>query len=108
GRSLHVVWTPGHTPGHCCLLLLPERILFVGDHLLPKITPHVGLWPNGPENPLGDFLASHEKVQRFEVRLVCTEHGPQIVAHSRRTRQLLDFIHVTSHAHTATVRLRTI
>ena len=64
GRPLRVVWTPGHTPGHCCLLLEPDGILFVGDHLLPKITPHVGLWPNGPENPLGDFLASHERIQK--------------------------------------------
>src|SRR5213596_339000 len=91
GRTLEVIWTPGHTPGHCCLLLKPERILFVGDHLLPKITPHVGLWPNGPENPLGDFLASHEKVQRFEVRLVCPAHGPVYEDHRRRARQLIDF-----------------
>ena len=50
--------------------------LGVGDHLLPKITPHVGLWPNGPENPLGDFLASHEKIQRYDVRT----SGPQVPA----------------------------
>src|SRR5437899_11094988 len=68
GRTLEVIWTPGHTPGHCCLLLKPERILFVGDHLLPKITPHVGLWPNGPENPLGHFPPSHENGQRSAVQ----------------------------------------
>jgi len=91
GRSLEVIWTPGHTPGHCCLLLKPDRILFVGDHLLPKITPHVGLWPNGPENPLGDFLASHEKIQRYDARLVCPAHGPVYEDHRRRARQLIDF-----------------
>ena len=91
GRSLVAVWTPGHTPGHCCLLLKPDGIFFVGDHLLPKITPHVGLWPNGPENPLGDFLASHEKVQRFETRLVCPAHGGVYEDHGRRARQLIDF-----------------
>ena len=91
GRSLEVVWTPGHTPGHCCLLLKPDRIFFVGDHLLPKITPHVGLWPNGPENPLGDFLASHEKVQRFDARMVCPAHGGVYEDHHRRARQLIDF-----------------
>src|SRR5207237_443081 len=88
GRSLQVVWTPGHTPGHCCLLLLPERVLFVGDHLLPKITPHVGLWPGGPENPLGDFLGSHEKVQKVDARLVCPAHGAVYEDHRRRARQL--------------------
>ncbi len=91
GRALHVIWTPGHTPGHCCLLLVPDGILFVGDHLLPKITPHVGLWPNGPENPLGDFLASHEKIQRVDARLVCPAHGAVYEDHRRRARQLIDF-----------------
>jgi glyoxylase-like metal-dependent hydrolase (beta-lactamase superfamily II) len=91
GRRLRVVWTPGHTPGHCCLLLEPDAILFVGDHLLPKITPHVGLYPNGPENPLGDFLASLEKVQRLDARLVCPAHGPVYEDHRRRARQLIDF-----------------
>jgi glyoxylase-like metal-dependent hydrolase (beta-lactamase superfamily II) len=90
-RTLEAIWTPGHTAGHCCLLLKPDRVLFVGDHLLPKITPHVGLWPNGPENPLGDFLASHEKIQRFESRLVCPAHGPVYEDHRRRARQLIDF-----------------
>jgi glyoxylase-like metal-dependent hydrolase (beta-lactamase superfamily II) len=91
GRSFAVVWTPGHTAGHCCFLLEPDGILFVGDHLLPKITPHVGLWPNGPENPLGDFLASHEKIQRLDARLVCPAHGPVYEDHRRRARQLIDF-----------------
>ncbi|HXJ36517.1 MAG TPA: MBL fold metallo-hydrolase [Candidatus Eisenbacteria bacterium] len=91
GRRFEVVWTPGHTPGHCCLLLQPDGILFVGDHLLPKITPHVGLYPNGPENPLGDFLNSHEKLKRFESRLVCPAHGGVYEDHRRRASQLIDF-----------------
>jgi glyoxylase-like metal-dependent hydrolase (beta-lactamase superfamily II) len=91
GRVLETVWTPGHTSGHCCLLLRPEGILFVGDHLLPKITPHVGLYPNGPENPLGDFLASHEKIQHVDARLVCPAHGGVYEDHRRRARQIIDF-----------------
>jgi glyoxylase-like metal-dependent hydrolase (beta-lactamase superfamily II) len=91
GRVLEVVWTPGHTSGHCCLLLRPDGILFVGDHLLPKITPHVGIYPSGPQNPLGDFLASHEKIQRVEARLVCPAHGGVYEDHRRRARQLIDF-----------------
>ena len=91
GRRFEVVWTPGHTPGHCCLLLEPDGILFVGDHLLPKITPHVGIGPNGPENPLGDFLASHEKIKRLDARLVCPAHGGVYEDHRRRASQLIDF-----------------
>jgi len=106
GRSLEVIWTPGHTPGHCCLLLKPDGILFVGDHLLPKITPHVGLWPNGPENPLGDFLASHEKIQRADARLVCPAHGPVYEDHRRRARQLIDFHRVRKLAMLEVIRKR--
>jgi glyoxylase-like metal-dependent hydrolase (beta-lactamase superfamily II) len=91
GRRFDVVWTPGHTPGHCCLLLQPDGILFVGDHLLPKITPHVGVYPGGPENPLGDFLNSHEKIKRLDARLVCPAHGGVYEDHRRRASQLIDF-----------------
>ena len=91
GRSLQVIWTPGHTPGHCCFLLKPDGVLFVGDHLLPKITPHVGLAPGGAENPLGDFLASHERIQRVDAKLVCPAHGAVYEDHRRRARQLIDF-----------------
>src|SRR5262245_57527006 len=91
GRRFDVVWTPGHTPGHCCLLLQPDGILFVGDHLLPKITPHVGIGPNGPANPLGDFLASHEKIKRLDARLVCPAHGGVYEDAHRRASQLIDF-----------------
>ena len=36
--EIEVISTPGHTPGHCVLYLRRERIMIVGDHLLPKIT----------------------------------------------------------------------
>ncbi len=91
GRRLDVVWTPGHTPGHCCLLLQPDGVLFVGDHLLPKITPHVGIGPAGPANPLGDFLASQQKILGLDARLVCPAHGGVYEDHRRRAGQLIDF-----------------
>jgi glyoxylase-like metal-dependent hydrolase (beta-lactamase superfamily II) len=89
-RRLRVVWTPGHTPGHCCLLEIDSGVLFVGDHLLPKITPHVGVYPTSPPNPLGDFLASQEKVAALEkVSLVCPAHGPTFTDHRHRAHQLI-------------------
>lgn len=88
-RRLQVIWTPGHTPGHCCYLDLDDRVLFVGDHLLPRITPHVGVYATGPENPLGDFLASQQKVAELDVRLVCPAHGAVFEDHRHRARQLV-------------------
>ncbi len=106
GRHFEVVWTPGHTPGHCCLLLQPDGILFVGDHLLPKITPHVGIGPGGPDNPLGDFLASHEKIRRLDARLVCPAHGGVYEDHRKRAGQLIDFHRVRKMAMLDVIRRR--
>ncbi|NUU25200.1 MAG: MBL fold metallo-hydrolase, partial [Streptomycetaceae bacterium] len=64
GRDVRIVWTPGHTPGHVCLHLEEEigtraGRLLSGDHLLPEITPHIGVYEDADESdPLGDFLDS--------------------------------------------------
>ncbi|AEW93792.1 MULTISPECIES: MBL fold metallo-hydrolase [Streptomycetaceae] len=77
GRRLRVVWTPGHTPGHVCLHLEEGRRLFSGDHLLPGITPHIGLYEDddGPEqDPLGDYLASLDTVAALDPAEVLPAH----------------------------------
>ena len=45
GRSLRVVMTPGHTPGHICLYDREECVMFLGDHVLFDITPNITTWP---------------------------------------------------------------
>lgn len=63
GRKLRVIWTPGHAPGHICLHLEDSGLLFLGDHVLPRITPHIGLFPFDDEHdPLGSFLESLEQI----------------------------------------------
>jgi glyoxylase-like metal-dependent hydrolase (beta-lactamase superfamily II) len=64
GRRLRVVWTPGHSPGHICLHLEDAGLMFTGDHVLPRITPHIGLYPyDTPDvDPLSDYLESLRKV----------------------------------------------
>ncbi|MET7466526.1 MBL fold metallo-hydrolase [Nonomuraea sp. NPDC005501] len=64
GRKLRAVHTPGHTPGHICLHLEDANRLFTGDHVLPDITPHIGIYPYDRDDvdPLGDFLASLDRV----------------------------------------------
>ncbi|MFN8643126.1 MAG: hypothetical protein U0802_16265 [Candidatus Binatia bacterium] len=56
---------------------------------MPKITPHVGFAPGSTGNPLGDFLASQEKVQRFDVHLVLPAHGGQFADHRHRAQQII-------------------
>lgn len=65
GRRVRALWTPGHTPGHTCFVLEDEGRILTGDHLLPRITPHIGLWDPADvdRDPLGDFLDSLETLR---------------------------------------------
>ena len=87
--EIEVISTPGHTPGHCVMYLRRQRLMIVGDHLLPKITPHVGVFPGGPANPLKNFLDSLRKVQRFEVNMVLPAHGGIYPDHRHRANQII-------------------
>ncbi|MFZ0890084.1 MAG: MBL fold metallo-hydrolase [Candidatus Binataceae bacterium] len=90
-RKLEVIWTPGHSPGHDVIYLRKEKILIVGDHLLPKITPHVGIYPdNADGNPLGDFIASQRKIQLYDAELVLPAHGGIYHDHRHRANQLIE------------------
>ncbi|MGO9607037.1 MAG: MBL fold metallo-hydrolase [Candidatus Binataceae bacterium] len=90
-RELEVIWTPGHSPGHNVIYLRKEKIMIVGDHLLPKITPHVGIYPDNPEgNPLGDFIESQLKVQRFDADYILPAHGGVYNDHRHRANQIIE------------------
>lgn len=86
--------TPGHTPGHLTVLLPEDGVLFAGDHVLPHISPNIGLYDCGDPNPLGSYLASLERVRRVAPRQIFPAHGDvidepearidQLIAHHRR------------------------
>lgn len=93
GRDLRAVWTPGHSPGHLCLHLADGDVLFTGDHVLPRITPHVGQFPLTADdgNPLGDFLTSQGSIGRTADadRLVCLpSHERRFTNLTRRTKEI--------------------
>lgn len=48
GTHLVTVWTPGHSPGHACFHDPERRLLFSGDHVLPRISPNVTVHPRQP------------------------------------------------------------
>ncbi|MGW1952119.1 MBL fold metallo-hydrolase [Streptomyces sp. NPDC001920] len=101
GRRLRAIWTPGHTPGHVCLHLEedhPDRLpghgrLFSGDHLLPGITPHIGLYEDPDDttvtDPLGDYLDSLERVGRLAPAEVLPAHQHAFTDAPARVRELL-------------------
>ncbi|MFC3995116.1 MBL fold metallo-hydrolase [Nocardiopsis sediminis] len=92
-RKLRVVWTPGHSPGHICLHLEDGDHLFTGDHVLPRITPHIGLYPfdDASGDPLGAFLDSlaqiHDDVGSAEA-LPAHEH--RFTGIAARTAEIMD------------------
>ncbi|WP_327356477.1 MBL fold metallo-hydrolase [Streptomyces sp. NBC_01304] len=102
GRKLRAIWTPGHTPGHVCLHLEEEHPankpghgrLFSGDHLLPEITPHIGLYEDPDDatvtDPLGDYLASLERIARLGVAEVLPAHQYAFTDAAGRVQELLD------------------
>lgn len=79
-RVLH---TPGHTPGHVCLVLDDAELLLSGDHILPKISPTMAFGVDRGGDPLADYLRSLQS---------CADLGDLEVApaHEYRFRGLPD------------------
>lgn len=59
--DLEVVTTPGHTPGHACLMVRDHGLTFLGDHVLENSSPNMAPFP-GVADSLGDYLDSLEKI----------------------------------------------
>jgi len=86
---LEAIWTPGHSPGHLCFADTRSRRLLTGDHVLDPITPHVGLWREGVGDPMGDYVASLEKVRGRGAAGALPAHGEPFPDLDRRIDELL-------------------
>lgn len=89
GRRLDVVPTPGHTRGHVVFHDQAAALLFAGDHVLPTITPSIGLQPAIAPNPLGDFLNSLALVRSRPDALLLPAHGPIAPSVHKRVDELV-------------------
>lgn len=56
--AVRVVDTPGHTRGHVVFEISEQRLLFSGDHILPRITPSIGFERVPERLPLRTYLDS--------------------------------------------------
>jgi len=83
-----VLAMPGHADGHLCLLR--DGVLVAGDHLLPTISPAVGLYPDSLPDPLGDYLASLERTASLGLRLALPGHGEPIEDPTARALELIE------------------
>jgi glyoxylase-like metal-dependent hydrolase (beta-lactamase superfamily II) len=82
-----VVELPGHADGH--LGFLRDGVLISGDHLLERISPAVGLYPESRPDPLGDYLASLERTVELAPRVVYPGHGEPLRNAAERAHELI-------------------
>jgi glyoxylase-like metal-dependent hydrolase (beta-lactamase superfamily II) len=73
GSDWTVIETAGHAPFHACLWSAQRDILLVGDQILPKISPNVGVaWWSPELDGVGAFLEAN-------ARLVATVGDPLVL-----------------------------
>lgn len=85
-----VTETPGHAPSHVCLFQPERRILISGDHLLGRVSLYFD-YGHTPD-PVGEFLASLDRVEALEARLCLSGHGrtfTDVQAHIDANRSLV-------------------
>jgi glyoxylase-like metal-dependent hydrolase (beta-lactamase superfamily II) len=75
-RILRAVPTPGHTRGHHVFTDVDHGLLFAGDHVLPEITPSIGVEAGAADLPLGDFLSSLQLIRELPDLDLLPAHGP--------------------------------
>lgn len=92
GNTLEILHTPGHAREHICLYDAEKRLLYAGDFILPKITPHISLHNTKGGDPLSDYLRALEKIRGLPVDLV-------LPAHERMFRDLDARIHELERHH---------
>jgi glyoxylase-like metal-dependent hydrolase (beta-lactamase superfamily II) len=116
GTRIRCIHLPGHTRGHCGLLVEPEGVLFLGDIDLSSFGPYYGdAWSD-----LNDFDRTLERVRNIEARLWVSFHHVGIIEERQvfldrlhrfaakigeRDQRLLEFL-VTPHTLTEMVAHR--
>jgi len=90
GWSLRAVHTPGHTPGHLCFIDEDAKLLFAGDHVLPRISPNISADANAQVDALGNFLCSLSKISEYEVDEVLPAHEWRYRGLQQRVKELRD------------------
>jgi glyoxylase-like metal-dependent hydrolase (beta-lactamase superfamily II) len=91
GRALEVIATPGHSPGHICLLDRENRLLWTGDHFFPG-----PLYAHPADVNIHDYVASNERLEGLigEYDYVLSGHNDPWVKSDviRRVGQAFDAI----------------
>ena len=98
-EDLQVIWTPGHSFGHICIFDRKKKYLFSGDHILSRITPHIGIYVVSPvikkeyekyhfDNILAHYLKSLEKIDKLSPNIIFPAHQEIIFNPHERIQQI--------------------
>jgi glyoxylase-like metal-dependent hydrolase (beta-lactamase superfamily II) len=99
GTKLRVIWTPGHSLGHICLFDMKRRYLFSGDHILSRITPHIGNYLINPtiekeyadydfNNVLKLYLESLDRIEFLKPKIIFPAHQEIIYNPKERIQEI--------------------
>jgi glyoxylase-like metal-dependent hydrolase (beta-lactamase superfamily II) len=89
-RTLTAIETPGHTRGHLVFVDTDAQVMFTGDHVLPHITPSIGLEPARQDSPLTSYLASLRLLLTHPDAVMLPAHGTPGGSVHQRVNELLD------------------
>ncbi|MFX0134786.1 MAG: MBL fold metallo-hydrolase [Candidatus Hodarchaeota archaeon] len=87
-HTLRVIFSPGHTLGHCCFLL-DKKILFAGDMGFES------LWYGNARASLLDYIKTYQRLISLDLNLVLSGHLDPVKEgikerYEKRRSQLLD------------------
>jgi glyoxylase-like metal-dependent hydrolase (beta-lactamase superfamily II) len=96
--KLKLIWTPGHSFGHICLFGSQKRVLFSGDHILSRITPHIGNFIVNKNiskefdfnNILKHYLESLEHIKQLNPIIIFPAHQEVIYTPQKRINEIFD------------------
>lgn len=83
--GLEVIHTPGHSPGHICIYMKEQGILFSGDHVLGMGTTAM----RPPEGDMAQYIDSLRKLCDYDIGMICPGHGPLIREARRKLEELI-------------------
>jgi len=97
--NFKVIWTPGHALGHICLFEKNRRYLFSGDHILSRITPHIGVFIINPmirekynefdfHNILDLYLKSLKRIKKLNPKIIFPAHQEIIDNPEKRIEEI--------------------
>ncbi|UCC20058.1 MAG: MBL fold metallo-hydrolase [Promethearchaeota archaeon] len=97
--KLEIIWTPGHSFGHICIFDKERGYLFSGDHILSRITPHIGNFvipadmaekykDHDFNNILKHYLASLDKIDNLNPKIIFPAHQEIIYNPHERILQI--------------------